>query len=52
MGAIRGSRAFQFAERHSNTVAAVGSVIDTVGDVSQAVRGCIVRKISTRIGSS
>lgn len=39
MGAIRGSRAFQFAERHSNTVAAVGSVIDTVGDVSQAVRG-------------
>ena len=39
MGAIRGSKAFQFAERHSNTVAAVGSVIDTVGDVSQAVRG-------------
>lgn len=38
-GAIRGSKAFQFAERHSNTVAAVGSVIDTVGDVSQAVRG-------------
>jgi len=39
MGAIRGSRAFQFAERHSSTAAAVGNMIDTVGDISQAVRG-------------
>ena len=39
MGAIRGSRAFQFAERHSSTAAAVGNMIDTAGDISQAVRG-------------
>ena len=39
MGSIRESGAFQFAERHSSTVAAVGNMIDTVGDISQAARG-------------
>jgi len=39
MGSIRESGAFKLAERHSSTAATVGNMIDTAGDISQAVRG-------------